>query len=66
VKAASWTYRDDILTIADAKGHTFDKLRIDDKASSFNGGLALSRTATGDVLVSPGTDFHGSLALPTS
>jgi len=65
-KAASWSFRDDVLTIADAKGHAIDKLHIDDQASGFNGGLALSRTATGDVLVSPGTDFHGLLALPTS
>ena len=65
-RAASWSFKNDPLTIADAKGHAIDKLRIDDQASGFNGGLALSRSATGDVLVSPGTDFHGLLALPTS
>jgi hypothetical protein len=65
-QAASWSFRDDVLTIADANGHAIDKLQITDQAPGFNGGLALSRTATGEVLVSPGTDFRGLLALPTS
>ena len=44
-----------------------DTLRVESDTSSGSvHGLSVSKTAAGDLLVSPGTDFHGSLGLPTS
>jgi hypothetical protein len=64
--ADSWSYRHDILSISNAYGQAIDKLRVVSDAMPASGinGLSVSKNAAGDVLVSPGSDFHGSLALP--
>jgi hypothetical protein len=65
-QAAGWSYKDDMLSIKNACGKVIDRLQVVSDASSTGGvhGLSVSKTAAGDVLVSPGADFHGSLALP--
>jgi hypothetical protein len=67
-RADSWSYKNDLLSIKAANGKVIDRLHVVSDASSTGSvhGLSVSKTAAGDVLVSPGTDFHGSLALPTS
>jgi hypothetical protein len=64
--ADSWSYRHDILSISNAYGQVIDKLRVVSDAMPASGinGLSVSKNAAGDVLVNPGSDFHGSLALP--
>jgi hypothetical protein len=63
----SWTYKNDMLSIKAACGKVLDTLRVESDTSSGSvHGLSVSKTAAGDLLVSPGTDFHGSLGLPTS
>ena len=67
-QADSWSYKNDLLSIKTACGEVIDRLHVVSDASSTGSvhGLSVSKNAAGDVLVSPGTDFHGSLALPTS
>ncbi len=67
-KADNWSYKNDILKIRDACGQVIDRIHIISDASSTGDvhGLSVSRSAAGDVLVTPGTDFKGSLAPLTS
>jgi hypothetical protein len=65
-QANSWSYGNEILSIKDTGGKVIDTLKVADAASNGGSGLSVSKTAAGDVLVSSGTDFYGSLALPTS
>jgi hypothetical protein len=66
-EADRWTYHNDMLSIFNACGRVVDKLHVISDASSTGSvhGLSVSRYVAGDVLVRPGTDFHGSLAAPT-
>jgi hypothetical protein len=66
-QADSWSYKNDLLSIKTANGKVIDRLHVVSDASSTGSvhGLSVSKNAAGDVLVSPGTDFQGSLA-PTS
>jgi hypothetical protein len=60
----SWSYKNDLLSIKAANGKVIDRLHVVSDASSTSvHGLSVSKNAAGDVLVSPRTDFHGSLAL---
>jgi hypothetical protein len=67
-QADSWSYKNDLLTLKNACGQVIDKFHILSDASSTGDvhGLSVSKSAAGDVLVSPGADFKGSLALTTS
>jgi hypothetical protein len=67
-KADSWSYKNDLLSFGAANGKVIDRLHIVSDASSTGSvhGLSISKNAAGDVLVSPGTDFHGSFALPSA
>jgi hypothetical protein len=67
-QADSWSYKNDLLSIKNAHGKVIGRLHVVSDASSTGSvhGLSVSKTAAGDVLVSPGTDFHGALALPPS
>jgi hypothetical protein len=66
--ADSWTYKDDMLTILNAKGNVIDRLHVISDAASTGDvhGLSVSKTGAGDVLVSPGFEFHSSLAVTTT
>jgi hypothetical protein len=59
-KAASWSFKNDLLSIADAGGHTIDKLHIAD-AQPGMGGLSLTREGA-DLFVTTGHDYHGLFA----
>jgi len=65
-QADSWSYKNDLLSIRNTCGKVIDRLHVVSDASSTGSihGLSVSQTAAGEVLVSPGTDFHGSLMLP--
>lgn len=65
--ANSWTYHGDVLTIFDSCGKSIDKLHVLSDATTTGSihGLAVSKSAAGDVLVIPGTAFSGTVALPT-
>jgi probable HAF family extracellular repeat protein len=67
-KADSWSYKNDMLSIFNSHGKVVDRLHVVSDATSTGSihGLSVSKHAAGDVVVSPGTDFHGSLALPTA
>lgn len=67
-QADSWSYKNDLLSIQGARGRVLDQFHVISDAASTGGvhGLTVSKTAAGDVLVSPGTDFSGSIALTTS
>jgi hypothetical protein len=67
-QADSWSYKNDLLTLRNVFGQVVDKVHIVSDALSTGDvhGLSVSKSSAGDVLVSPGTDFKGSLALPTS
>jgi len=67
-EADSWSFRNDMLSIKNACGTVIDKLHVVSDASSTNGihGLSVSMSPAGDVLIRPGADFHGTLALPNS
>jgi hypothetical protein len=67
-KADSWSYENDMLSIFSGCGRLIDKIHVISDAPSTGGihGLSVSKSLAGDVLVNPGTDFHGSLASPTS
>jgi hypothetical protein len=64
-QANSWSYANEVLSINDAGGKVIDTLKVADGAASGGSGLSVSMSAAGDVLVSPGTDLHGALALPS-
>jgi hypothetical protein len=64
-QADSWSYKNDLLSIKAANGKVIDRLHVISDASSTGSGvhgLMVSKTAAGAVLVSPGTDFSGTLA----
>jgi hypothetical protein len=63
VQADSWCYSNDMLSIRSSCGKVLDTLRVISDASSTGDvhGLSVSKTATGDILVSPGSEFHGLL-----
>jgi hypothetical protein len=68
-KADSWGYKNDMLSIFNGCGRLVDKIPVISDASVPVGsahGLSVSMSAAGDVLVKPGSDFHGVIALPTS
>jgi hypothetical protein len=68
-KADSWSYKNDLLAIKSVCGKVIDRLYVISDASVPAGsphGLSVSMSAAGDVLVKPGSDFHGVIALPTS
>jgi hypothetical protein len=67
-QADSWSYKNDLLTLKNAYGQVVDRFHIISDASSTGDvhGLSVSKSAAGDVLVSPGTGFSGSLVVPTS
>ena len=67
-KADSWSYQHDLLFIFNPHGGPIDILHVVSDASSTGSthGLSVWKNAAGDVLVSPGTDFHGSVAIPTA
>jgi hypothetical protein len=63
-EADSWSYKNDLLTLRNGCGQVIDRFHIVSDAPITSGGvdgLSVSKTAGGDVLVSPGTDFKGSL-----
>jgi hypothetical protein len=66
--ADSWSYRNDMLSIRNSSGQVIDRVHIVSDSPSTGGvnGLSVSKTAAGDVLVSPGTDFKGALSLTNS
>ncbi len=66
--ADTWHYANDLLCIRNACGKVINTLHVVSDASSTGGvhGLSLSKTTAGDVLVSPGTDFSGSIGLQTT
>jgi hypothetical protein len=59
-QAASWSFKNDMLSIADAKGHVIDKLHITDAAAGM-GGLSLTRSGA-DLIVASGQDYKGVIA----
>lgn len=62
-----WTYKNDMLSIYNAYGSIVDKLHVvSDAFDSSAHGLSVSKTSAGDLLVTPGTDFCGSLVTPTT
>jgi len=63
-QADTWSYSNDLLTIRAARGGVIDTLRVvsDAPTSGSVHGLTVSKTGAGDVLISPGTDFHGAIA----
>jgi hypothetical protein len=67
-QADSWSYTNDMLSIFNGCGKVLDTLHIISDASSTGSihGLTVSKTIAGDVLVSPGTAFDGSLTAPTT
>jgi hypothetical protein len=67
-KADSWSYENEMLSIFNGCGRLIDKLNVISDATSTGDthGLSVSKSLAGDVLVNPGTDFHGLLASPTS
>ena len=52
-KANSWSYENDMLSIFSGRGRLIDKLHV------ISGGLSVSKSLAGDVLVKPGSEFHG-------
>jgi hypothetical protein len=65
-QADSWSYKNDLLSIKTACGKVIDRLHVVSDASGSVHGLSVSKTAAGDLLVSPGADFHGSLVLQST
>jgi hypothetical protein len=63
-EADHWSYANDVLSISNVCGKVIDRLHVVSEVGTH--GLLLSKTSAGDVLVTPGTDFSGSLASPTS
>jgi len=66
--ADSWSYGHDLLFMFDARGRPIDILHVVSDAPSTGDvhGLLVSKNAAGDVHIGPGTDFHGSIAMPTT
>jgi hypothetical protein len=60
-KAASWSFKNDLLSICDSKGHVIDKLHIEDTTPGMGGGLSVTHV-NGDVIVAAGQDYHGVIA----
>lgn len=60
--ADSWSYKNDMLLIFNERGRTIDKLHVNNDVPGTVHGLSVSFNSTGDVIVTPGTDFHGTLA----
>ncbi len=64
--ADAWSFKNDMLTIFDGCGQIADRVHVisDADATPTGGvhGLSVSLNNDGQVLVSPGADFHGSLA----
>jgi hypothetical protein len=65
-QADSWSYKNDLLSIKTACSKVIDRLHVVSDASGSVHGLLVSKTAAGDLLISPGTDFYGSLVLPST
>lgn len=66
-QADHWSYKNDMLSIYNGCGSVVDKLHVvSDAFGSSVHGLSVSTTTAGDVLVRPGTDFSGSLVVPTT
>jgi hypothetical protein len=63
-QADSWCYAHDLLSIRNAGGQVIDRVHIVSEATSSSDvhGLSLTKSAAGDVLISPGSDFHGGLS----
>ncbi len=64
-RADAWSYRNDMLTIFNGCGKVADKVHVLSDATTTGGvhGLSVSMDTEGRILISPGTDFHGSLGL---
>ncbi len=63
-QADGWSYKNDLLTLKNTCGDVIDRFHVAVDAPITSGdveGLSLSKNAAGDVQVSPGTDFKGSL-----
>jgi hypothetical protein len=60
-QADSWTYTNDLLSIDNSHGRVIDTLHIVSAASGSPHGLSVSMNSAGDVIVNPGTSFHGTV-----
>jgi probable HAF family extracellular repeat protein len=64
-RADAWSFKNDMLTIFGGCGQVADRVHvISDADATLTGGvhgLSVSMNSNGQILVSPGADFHGTL-----